>query len=50
MGLPVNANMPEEILQLMDLYPQPTRRHPTVEYLPGPHPWRPLEQQRQPKA
>jgi ClpP class serine protease len=50
LGLPVNSNMPEEILQLMDLYPQPTRSHPTVEYLPGPHRWRPLEQQRPPKV
>ncbi len=45
MGLPVNANMPEEILRLMDLYPQPTRSHHSVEYLPGPHRWQPGRQQ-----
>jgi hypothetical protein len=28
--------MPAEILQLMSLYPQPERRQPSVEYLPGP--------------
>ena len=50
MGLPVNSNMPEEILQLMDLYPQPMRSRPSVEYLPGPHRWRPAEQQREPKT
>lgn len=34
MGLPVSTDMPEEFLQLMNLYPQPVRRMPTVEYLP----------------
>ncbi|OPX19951.1 MAG: hypothetical protein BZ151_06415 [Desulfobacca sp. 4484_104] len=36
MGLPVNSDMPKEILQLMGLYPQPVRHQPTVEYLPIP--------------
>ncbi|HZT23265.1 MAG TPA: ATP-dependent Clp protease proteolytic subunit [Verrucomicrobiae bacterium] len=36
LGLPVSTDMPEEILHLMQLYPQPVRRHPTVEYLPLP--------------
>jgi ClpP class serine protease len=35
-GLPVNTDIPEDFLQLMSLYPQPTRRHPSVEYLPVP--------------
>lgn len=35
-GLPVSTEMPEEFLQLMSLYPQPTRKQPTVEYLPTP--------------
>jgi ClpP class serine protease len=35
-GLPVRIDMPEEILNLMSLYPQPVRRQPTVEYLPAP--------------
>jgi ClpP class serine protease len=35
LGLRVNADMPRDILQLMSLYPQPVRRQPSVEYLPG---------------
>jgi len=34
MGLPVTTEMPEEFLRLMQLYPQPVRRLPTVDYLP----------------
>lgn len=33
-GLPVRCDMPPEFLDLMNLYPQPVRRQPTVEYLP----------------
>lgn len=37
LGLPVNTDMPDEILQLMKLYPQPVRRQSGgVEYLPMP--------------
>ena len=37
MGLPVRTDMPQEILELMTLYPQPVRRQGGgVEYLPGP--------------
>ena len=36
MGLPVNTDMPPEILQLMALYPQPVQRQGGVEYLPVP--------------
>ena len=36
LGLPVNSNIPDDVLKLMSLYPQPTRTQPTVEYLPGP--------------
>jgi len=35
LGLKVSSDMPAEILQLMSLYPQPVRRQPSVEYLPG---------------
>lgn len=35
-GLPVRCDVPPEILDLMNLYPQPVRRQPTVEYLPIP--------------
>ncbi|MFZ5783342.1 MAG: SDH family Clp fold serine proteinase [Pseudomonadota bacterium] len=37
MGLPVSTDMPDEILELMTLYPQPVRRQGGgVEYLPEP--------------
>ena len=37
MGLNVNTDMPTEILELLSLYPQPTRTDSGgVEYLPGP--------------
>ncbi|GIX46988.1 MAG: hypothetical protein KatS3mg131_1199 [Candidatus Tectimicrobiota bacterium] len=36
LGLPVSADMPKEVLQLMRLFPQPVRRSPSVEYLPIP--------------
>jgi ClpP class serine protease len=34
-GLPVGSDIPSEVLDLMSLYPQPVRREPAVEYLPG---------------
>ncbi len=37
LGLHVSADMPDEILRLMQLYPQPVRHTPSVEYLPFPH-------------
>jgi len=37
LSLPVNSNMPENILRLMQLYPQPMRRQPSVEYVPLPY-------------
>ena len=37
LGLRVNSNMPENILHLMQLYPQPMRRQPSVEYVPLPY-------------
>ncbi len=36
LGLQVGSNMPEDVLRLMGLFPQPVRQQPTVEYLPGP--------------
>jgi len=36
LGLHVSADMPKEVLQLMQLYPQPVRHARTVEYLPFP--------------
>jgi hypothetical protein len=38
LGLPVRNDMPENVLHLMQLYPQPTRRQPFVEYLPVRYP------------
>ncbi len=32
LGLPVRSEMPDEVLELMGLYPQPVRQHPSVEY------------------
>ena len=36
LGLPVKDGLPDEIYQLMNLYPQPVKREPTVEFLPIP--------------
>ncbi|MBX6312209.1 MAG: ATP-dependent Clp protease proteolytic subunit [Isosphaeraceae bacterium] len=36
LGLPVSTGMPEEVMQLMTLFPQPLRRQASVEYLPQP--------------
>ncbi len=36
LGLPVKEGMPDEIYQLMNLFPQPVRREPTVEFIPVP--------------
>ena len=33
-----STDMPEEVFELMALYPQPMRTAPTVEYLPEPRP------------
>lgn len=35
-GLNVSTDIPESILELMSLYPQPVRSMPSVEYLPEP--------------
>ncbi len=34
LGLNVKTEMPEEVYQLMALFPQPVRKYPTVEYIP----------------
>jgi len=36
LGLPVNTDMPNEVYQLMGLYPQTSQRRPSVEYIPVP--------------
>ncbi len=37
LGLKVNTDVPEEIYQLMNLYPQASQRRPSVEYVPTPY-------------
>jgi len=37
LGLPVTTNMPEDVYALMNLYPQPLQRRPTVQYVPLPY-------------
>jgi len=37
LGLHVRSDMPENMLRLMQLYPQPLRRQPSVEYTPIPY-------------
>ncbi len=43
MGLPVNCELPEYIYELMDLFPQPSRQLPSVEYVPVPYRRQPKE-------
>lgn len=49
LGLPVSSDLPDEVRQLMRLYPQPRGRRPSVEYIGSPYepPTRP-NQPRQP--
>ena len=42
LGLNVSTDMPAEIYQLMNLYPQANQRRPSVEYIPMPYPTRPM--------
>ncbi|MGQ9474360.1 MAG: SDH family Clp fold serine proteinase, partial [Candidatus Caldatribacteriaceae bacterium] len=37
LGLPVREGLPDEIYELMDLYPQPLTQRPSVEYIPLPY-------------
>lgn len=37
MGIPVNVGLPPEVYQLMELYPQPAGRRPSVQYIPMPY-------------
>ncbi|HGE72091.1 TPA: hypothetical protein ENX78_14735 [Candidatus Poribacteria bacterium] len=36
-GLPISTEMPEEVYQLMNLFPQPSNRRPSVQYIPVPY-------------
>lgn len=37
-GLPVSADMPRQVYELMELYPQPAQRRPSVQFIPAPEP------------
>ena len=37
LGLPVSTGMPEQVYNLMNLYRQPGRRRPSVQYIPVPY-------------
>ncbi|MGO0121795.1 SDH family Clp fold serine proteinase [Desulfothermobacter acidiphilus] len=37
LGIPVRSDLPREIYDLMDLYPQPGMRRPSVQYIPFPY-------------
>ena len=41
MGLQVNTDVPQEVYQLMNLFPQSGRGRPSVLYIPMPYPTRP---------
>ena len=40
LGLPVSTQVPTEVYQLMNLFPQTAQRRPSVEYIPLPYPAR----------
>lgn len=44
MGLPVKVGLVEDIYSLMDLYPQPAQRRPSVQFIPLPYGKREREQ------
>jgi ClpP class serine protease len=46
LGLPVSTDMPVEVYELMQLYPQAAQRRPSVEYIPLPYGPREREPQR----
>ncbi|MDK2896095.1 MAG: hypothetical protein PWP04_215 [Candidatus Atribacteria bacterium] len=37
LGFPVKEELPDEVYELMDLYPQPQQQRPSVEYIPTPY-------------
>jgi ClpP class serine protease len=37
LGLPVSTDMPQEVYEMMQLYPQTAQRRPSVEYMPVPY-------------
>jgi ClpP class serine protease len=49
-GLPVSKELPLEAFHLMDLYPQPGRQRPSVQYVPIPYPEPPSTQPTGPRS
>ena len=43
LGLPISTEMPMEVYNLMNLYPQAPQRRPSVEYIPTPYAPRPAK-------
>ncbi len=48
MGLQVNTDVPQEVYQLMSLFPQSGRGRPSVLYIPMPYPTKPRERGQNP--
>jgi ClpP class serine protease len=48
LGLPIKTEMPTEVYQLMNLYPQSGRGRPSVDYIPLPYPMPAPGERRQP--
>lgn len=46
LGLKITTEVPEEIYQLMNLFPQASQRRPSVDYVPTPYHNRPSENER----
>jgi hypothetical protein len=46
-GLPVRGGLPAEFYKMMALFPQPTQRQPSVQYIPTPY--GPRQRARMPK-
>jgi ClpP class serine protease len=36
LGLPVSTDMPSEVYEFMELFPQPKQKIPSVQYIPVP--------------
>ncbi len=49
LGLPIATDMPTEVYQLMNLYPQSGQRRPSVDFIPMPYP-APARPERQPRG
>jgi ClpP class serine protease len=50
LGLKVSTEMPREVYELMQLYPQPMQRRPSVEFIPAPYPGEPRDERPVPKG